>query len=128
MEKNQVRILVVDDDKYLLDIIKIILESEGYIVETAIGGPEAMASLNAQKANLVLLDIRLPGEDGYQVLRQIRLISNVPVIMLTGVAEAASVAQSVELGADGYIRKPISSQELIAIVRNKLKRTTSQNC
>ena len=116
------RILVIDDDEEMLALVQIALEEDGYLVSTANSGQTAISSYSTINPDLVLLDIRMPLLNGYEVLEKIREISNVPVIMLTGVQDANSVAQSLNLGADDYIRKPFSVQEFLAHVRAKLRR------
>ena len=123
--KREIRILVVDDEQYLLDMLKRTLEDEGYDVDCAANGKSALALLTEHKPDLVLLDIKMPGLDGYQVLELIREKSEVPVVMLTGVLEPISVQQSVNLGADDYVRKPFRTRELLARIKNKLRRARS---
>ena len=120
--KRQTRILVVDDEQYILDMLKCTLEDEGYEVDVAADGKSALALLIEYQPDLVLLDIKMPNLNGYQVLELIRKKSEVPVIMLTGVLEAISVHQSVSLGADDYVRKPFRTRELLARIKNKLRR------
>ena len=123
--KRQTRILVIDDEQYLLDMLKRTLEDGGYDVDCAANGKSALALLTEHKPDLVLLDIKMPDLDGYQVLELIRGKSEVPVIMLTGVLEPISVQQSVNLGADDYVRKPFRTRELLARIKNKLRRARS---
>ncbi len=127
MDNNNACILVVDDDRCIAEMIKSALEDEGYSVLLANNGLTALSLFAGQKVDLILLDIKMPGMDGYQVLSEIREKSDVPVIMLTCVHEAEAVARSVQLGADDYVRKPFLIQELIARVRAKLRRTRSLN-
>lgn len=122
MENSSIHIMVVDDDPDLLEMVQEALEVEGYSVITADNGQTALEKIDQEKPNLVLLDIKMPVLDGYQVLQQIRIKSNIPVIMLTGVQEPNSVSQSLDLGADDYIKKPFSVQELMAHIRAKLRR------
>jgi DNA-binding response OmpR family regulator len=122
MIKKPVRILVVDDDHDMLEMVQEALEIEGYSVTLSDNGREALERLTEDNPDLVLLDIRLPGTDGYQVLQQIRATSTVPVIMLTAIQEPHSVSRSLDLGADDYVRKPFSIQELMAHIRAKLRR------
>ena len=124
MNVETAHILVVEDDLYLSDMIKNTLEGEGYTVTEAHDGEAAIKSLKEQKVNLVLLDILLPGTDGYDILQKIRKGSQIPVIMLTGVQETSALAKSLELGADDYIRKPFLPHELTARIRAKLRRYT----
>jgi DNA-binding response OmpR family regulator len=121
MEKKVAHVLVVDDDPFICDVIKNTLEGEDFEVSLAGDGPAALTGLKEKNPDLVLLDIKLPGIDGYEVLRDIRKTSKIPVIMLTGIQEPESVAQSLDLGADDYIMKPFRNRELVARIRAKLK-------
>ncbi|MEW6033826.1 MAG: response regulator [Chloroflexota bacterium] len=123
MEKRT-HILVVDDEKHVLEFVRRALEREGYAVTVAADGNSALALLEEHRPDLVLLDIRMPGLDGYQVLERIRGLSDVPVIMLTGMLEPAAAERSLGLGADDYIRKPFRTQELLARIQTKLRRAT----
>ena len=114
-------ILVIDDDQSVLSLLKAFLEPEGFDVSTATDGSYGMQLLRETKVDLVLLDILMPGPDGYQVLQSIREQSNVPVIMITGIREKDSVIKSLDLGADDYVTKPFKKRELIARIRSKLK-------
>ena len=123
--KRGTRILVVDDDVQILDMLKCTLEDEGYEVDVAADGNSALTLLTKYKPDLLLLDIRMPDLDGYEVLKLIREKSEIPVIMLTGIREPHSVHQSLDLGADDYVPKPFYTRELLARVKNKLKRARS---
>ena len=123
--RRKARILAVDDEQYILDMLKCTLEDEGYNVDVAADGNSALTLLAKRKPDLVLLDIRMPDLNGYEVLELIRQQSDVPVIMLTGVLEPTSVKQSVELGADDYVRKPFLTLELLARIKSKLRRARS---
>jgi DNA-binding response OmpR family regulator len=125
MDNKAAHILVVDDDDYLTDIIKNTLEAENYIITLAHDGREALEALAKLEISLVLLDIRLPDISGYKVLEDIRGKTDMPVIMLTGLTDADSVAESINRGADDYIRKPFLPQELVARVKAKLRRRIS---
>ena len=121
--EKKASILVVDDEEYIQQLLKQVLEIEGFAVTVAADGNSALALLENMATNLVLLDIRMPGLDGYQVLERIRKTSNVPVLMLTGLIEETSLVRSFDLGADDYIRKPFHTASLIAKVRAKLRRS-----
>jgi len=123
MEKRSSCILVVDDDQDMLDMIQEALEIEGYMVIVSDNGQGALEKVVREKPDLVLLDIKMPGLDGFQILKQIRLKSSVPIIMLTGGQEPSFVSRSLDLGADDYIKKPFSIQELLAHIRAKLRRS-----
>jgi DNA-binding response OmpR family regulator len=115
-------ILVVDDNPAILRILKRTLELEGYDVVTAAGGVEAIDAAQKQAPCLVLLDVMMPGVDGYRVLETIRKKSQVPVLMLSALDNFSSREKAVELGADGYIAKPFNRSELLARIRALLKK------
>jgi len=121
-KENQACILVVDDDQNLLRMVSRTLEMEGFQVLTAGDGGSALALLEQHKPDLVLLDILMPGLDGFEVLKRIRQHSSVPVIMLTAINQVTAVRDTIGLGADDYIRKPFSIVELLARIRCKLRR------
>ncbi|MBM7561242.1 response regulator YycF [Fusibacter tunisiensis] len=116
------RILVVDDEKPISDIIKFNLVKEGYDVETAFDGEEALKKVYQFQPDLVLLDVMLPKLDGFQVLRKIREGFSMPVIMLTAKEEEVDKVLGFELGSDDYITKPFGMRELIARVKANLRR------
>lgn len=116
-------VLVIDDDPNVLKLLESTLSPEGYRVIVAADGAYGMALLNEDKPDLVLLDIGMPGPNGYEVLERIRACSAVPVIMLTGTLSTESVQKCLDLGADDYVRKPFSPRELVARIRAKLRKT-----
>ena len=117
------RILVVEDEKSFSDPLAFLLGKEGYEVEVAADGNEAIAKFDKGGADLILLDLMLPGISGTEVCRQIRATSNVPIIMLTAKDDEVDKVVGLELGADDYVTKPYSSRELLARVRAVLRRT-----
>jgi len=116
------RILVVEDDASIREVTAIGLTSAGFGVVTAPDGVEALERFRAEPFDLVLLDVMLPRLDGYEVCRQIRRSSTVPIVMLTARSEAIDVVVGLEAGADDYVRKPFELPELIARVRAALPR------
>ncbi|MCF6461543.1 response regulator YycF [Clostridium sp. Cult3] len=116
------KILVVDDEKSIADIVKFNLEKEGYTVDLAYDGEEAVKKVYEVLPDLVLLDIMLPKKDGFQVLREIRKEFKIPVLMLTAKEEEVDKVLGLELGADDYITKPFSMRELVARVKANLRR------
>ena len=109
-------ILVVDDNPDLLDIVKIILEKSGYIIQTAYSGMEAFSRLEEQKPDLIILDIIMPQMDGLKVLQQLKgnsAYTSIPVILLTVKVQHEDVLEGYRLGADYYIFKPFTSTQLI---------------
>lgn len=121
------KILVVDDEKAIADIIKFNLEKEGYIVDTAYDGEEGIKSVKDLNLDLVILDVMMPKKDGFQVLQEIRADYKFPVIMLTAKEEEVDKVLGLELGADDYITKPFSMRELIARVKANLRRVDFSN-
>ncbi len=116
-------ILVIDDDSFILQLIQNILQPEGYDVIVAADGVYGMTLMRDTKPDLVLLDIMMPGPDGYQVLESIRKHSDVPIIMITAKLDVDSIKQAVDLGADDYVKKPFTPAELVARIHAKLRRT-----
>lgn len=116
------KILVVDDEKSIVDILKYNLAKEGYRPVTATDGYVALEQFEKEKPDLVILDVMMPGMDGYEVCRKIRQTSNVPIIMLTARAEEIDTVLGLEMGADEYVTKPFSMRELMARVRTILRR------
>ena len=115
-QANKGTILVVDDNQDLLDIVKIILEKSGYVVQTAYSGMEVFSRLEEQKPDLIILDIIMPQMDGLKVLQQLKGNSDytsIPVILLTVKVQHEDVLEGYRLGADYYIFKPFTSTQLI---------------
>ena len=117
------RILVVDDERPIAEILKFSFEREGFEVEMAFDGEEAVAKARASHFDLVILDIMLPKLDGFSVCKEIRRFSTVPILMLTAKEDEVDKVLGLELGADDYVTKPFSPRELIARVRAILRRT-----
>ena len=117
-------ILVVDDDRNILAIIELYLRKAGFNVATCDSGNAAMAVFHETKPMLVVLDIMLPGRDGWAILHDIRMESETPVIMLTAKGDTGDRVQGLELGADDYISKPFDAKELIARIKAVLRRAT----
>lgn len=116
-------ILVIDDDRNILAIIEMYLKKAGYTVITCYSGYEAMQIFHGVKPALVVLDVMLPGKDGWAILREIRQETNTPVIMLTAKGDIGERVKGLELGADDYIAKPFDSNELLARIKAVLRRT-----
>jgi two-component system KDP operon response regulator KdpE len=119
------RILVVDDEERMVRFIRLNLEHDGFKVIEAYRGTEALDKLRSGLPNLILLDVMMPDIDGFEVLRMVREISQVPVIMLTAKGEEDDRIRGLELGADDYITKPFSPRELVSRVKAVLRRTES---
>ena len=116
------KILVVDDDKNICELLRLYLEKEGYSVIMCHDGQEAVVKFNALNPDMILLDIMLPSLDGWQVCREIRKKSNVPIIMLTAKGETFDKVLGLELGADDYVVKPFDTKEIVARIKAVLRR------
>ncbi|MBR4027123.1 MAG: response regulator transcription factor [Lachnospiraceae bacterium] len=116
------KILIVDDDNNIAELISLYLTKECYDTKIVNDGEEALTAFEQYKPNMILLDLMLPGIDGYQVCREIRAKSNVPIIMLSAKGEIFDKVLGLELGADDYIIKPFDSKELVARVKAVLRR------
>lgn len=116
------RVLVIDDDVNICELIRLYLEKDGYEVLTVYNGKKGIDSFSEFTPNLVVLDIMLPGADGWQVCREIRKISNIPIIMLTAKGETFDKVLGLELGADDYMVKPFEPKELVARIKAVLRR------
>ena len=117
------KVLIVDDDKNICDLLRLYLEKEGYSVILSHDGEEAVVKFNALKPDIVLLDVMLPGLDGWQVCREIRKKSNIPILMITAKSDTFDKVLGLELGADDYIVKPFASKEVIARIKAVVRRT-----
>jgi len=122
-DQTRYKILAVDDEQRMVRFIQLNLEQDGFQVITAYNGKEALEQVRTQLPDLVLLDIMMPDINGFEVLKKIREVSNVPVIMLTAKGEEDDRIQGLELGADDYITKPFSPRELVSRIRAVLRRT-----
>ncbi len=116
------RILIVEDEESLSEPLAFILEREGYQVTVADDGPKALTAFDRDGADLVLLDLMLPGLPGTEVCREIRTRSQVPIVMLTAKDSEVDIVVGLELGADDYVTKPYSTRELLARIRAVLRR------
>ena len=124
-DKTRYKILAVDDEQRMVRFIQLNLEQDGFEVVTAYNGKEALEQVRTQLPDLILLDIMMPDINGFEVLKKIREVNNVPVIMLTAKGEEDDRIQGLELGADDYITKPFSPRELVSRIRAVLRRTKS---
>jgi len=116
------KILVVDDEPNIIELAKLYLERDGYQVEGVSSGHDALARQSTTKPDLIVLDLMLPDIDGFEVCRQIRAKSNIPILMLTARKEDVDKIVGLELGADDYFTKPFNPRELVARVRAILRR------
>jgi len=116
------RILAVEDDERIRTAVRLALEDEGWIVEEADTGEDALQAFARDPADVVLIDIMLPGIDGFEVCRSIRRASDVPIVMVTARADTHDVVAGLEAGADDYLTKPFAPKELSARIRALLRR------
>jgi DNA-binding response OmpR family regulator len=119
---NKTKILVIDDDVNICELIRLYMEKEGFEVLTIHNGIKAVEAFKSFAPNIVILDIMLPGIDGWQVCREIRKVSNIPIIMLSAKGETFDKVLGLELGADDYVVKPFEPKELVARLKAVLRR------
>lgn len=119
------KILIVDDDINICELLRLYLEKEGYVAEVVTNGLNAVEAFNSTNPDLVLLDIMLPGLDGWQICREIRKTAQTPIIMLTAKGELFDKVLGLELGADDYITKPFETKEVVARIKAVLRRSIS---
>ena len=122
---DPLHLLVVDDDPGVLDLLRRYFTGQGFAVSTAANGAGMRDTLAARQVDLVLLDLGLPGEDGFELTRQLRKDWNGALIIITGRGEAVDRVVGLELGADDYVTKPFDLRELLARVRSVLRRSTT---
>lgn len=120
------KILIVDDDENITELISLYLNKEGYDTKVVHSGNQAFPSFQSYSPNLIILDLMLPGKDGFDVCKEIRQVSNTPIIMLTAKGETFDKILGLELGADDYIVKPFDTKELTARVKAVLRRCSPQ--
>jgi len=125
--KDKSVIMIVDDDPNIAQLVKLYLEKDGYSTVVFSRGDEAMEAFRQNPPGLMILDIMLPGMDGWQVCRAVRQISQIPIIMLTAKDETFDKVLGLELGADDYMTKPFEGKELIARVKAVLRRTSKSD-
>ena len=127
VKKMASKILIVDDDSNICELLRLYLEKDGFDTMIAVDGESAVRLANAEKPDLMLLDIMLPKMDGWQVCREIRKTSQLPIIMLTAKGETFDKVLGLELGADDYVSKPFDTKEVVARVKAVLRRTSYNN-
>ena len=121
MEKNRYHILVVDDDIKIKELIKQFLVEKGLIVSTASDAKEAKEKIEIFSFSLVVLDVMMPGQSGYELTKELKQTKNIPIILLTAKGEVESRIHGLELGADDYLGKPFEPQELLLRIKNVIK-------
>ena len=127
MEKNKFHILVVDDDNKIKDLIGQFLSEKGFIVSTASNAEEAKLKIDIFDFNLIVLDVMMPGQDGYDLTKEIKQSKNIPILLLTAKGEVENRIHGLELGAEDYLGKPFEPQELLLRIKNIIKTSAKQN-
>ena len=123
MENNKFHVLVVDDDNKIRDLIKQFLNENGFIVSTAANAEEAKSKIDIFNFNLMVLDVMMPGQDGYDLTKEIKESRNIPIILLTAKGEVEHRIHGLGLGADDYLGKPFEPQELLLRIKNIIKKS-----
>ena len=121
------RVLLVDDDQSIIEVQKMYFEKEGYQVATCMQGDKAVAAFESFNPDIIILDLMLPGMDGNDICREIRKVSDVPIIMLTARTDTLDKIIGLELGADDYVPKPFEPKELLARVKAVLRRSDKKS-
>ena len=124
MDKTKYHILVVDDDDRIRELVKEYLNENGFTVSTANSAEEAKIRLNYFKFNLLILDVMMPGQNGFELTKEIKKILDVPVMLLTAKGEVEDRILGLELGADDYLGKPFEPKELLLRIKNIIKKTS----
>jgi two-component system phosphate regulon response regulator OmpR len=127
MENNQTHILVVDDDNRIRDLLKEYLRENNFIVSTSENAENAKIKLSYFKFDLVVLDVMMPGQDGYELTKEIKKNTSIPIILLTAKDEVQSRIKGLELGADDYIGKPFEPKELLLRIKNIVNKSNKIN-
>ena len=127
MGKNKYHILVVDDDDKIKELIKQFLTEKNFIVSTASNAEEAKIKINIFDFNLMVLDVMMPGQSGYELTKELKQTRNIPIILLTAKGEVENRIHGLELGADDYLGKPFEPQELLLRINNIIKSNIKQN-
>ena len=127
MEKNRSHILVVDDDDKIRSLIKEFLIAKGFIISTAIDSKDAKSKIEMFNFSLIILDVMMPGQDGYELTKELKETRNTPIILLTAKGEVENRVHGLGLGADDYLGKPFDPQELLLRIKNIIKMSKDPN-
>ena len=127
MEKNKYHILVVDDDDKIKELIKQFLEEKGLIVSTASNADEAKKKVEFFNFNLIVLDVMMPGQNGYELTKELKASKNIPIILLTARGEPENRVHGLEIGADDYLGKPFEPKELLLRIKNIISSNSNEN-
>jgi len=127
MEKNKFHILVVDDDNKIRELIKKFLNDKGFIVSTAMNADDAKNKISIFNFNLIILDVMMPGQSGFELTKELKESKSIPIILLTAKGEAENRIEGLELGADDYLGKPFEPKELLLRIKNIIKKDNNVN-
>ena len=116
-------VLTIDDDTAITELLAMLLRTHGYEVKTANNGEEGVEAIKKMKPHVVILDLMMPGMDGWQVCKNVREFSNVPIVVLSALDDPAMIASALDAGADDYLVKPVSSSILVAHLNRLIRRT-----
>ena len=116
-------VLTIDDDTAITELLAMLLRTHGFEVVTANTGEEGIKAINDTKPHVVVLDLMMPGMDGWQVCKRVRAFSNVPIVILSALDDPALIASALDAGADDYLVKPVSSSILVAHLNRLIRRT-----
>ncbi|NOY99943.1 MAG: response regulator [Chloroflexi bacterium] len=121
-----IRVLAIDDDAAMTELLTLLLQSHGFEIMTANSGPDGIALIRKESPDIVLLDLMMPGMDGWETCRAIRAFNNVPIVILSALDKPGMVASALDAGADDYLIKPVPSSILVAHINNLARRSTGQ--
>ena len=127
MEKNKFHILVVDDDNKIRELIKKFLYDKGFFVSTAMNADDAKNKISIFNFNLIILDVMMPGQSGFELTKELKESKSIPIILLTAKGEAENRIEGLELGADDYLGKPFEPKELLLRIKNVIKKDNNVN-
>ena len=127
MQKIRYHILVVDDDDRIRELVREYLKENKFIISTANSAEEAKIKLDYFKFDLIVLDVMMPGQNGFELTKEIKRVSSVPIILLTAKGEVENRIEGLELGADDYLSKPFEPKELLLRIKNIIKKSTKIN-
>ena len=127
MENNKKHILIVDDDNRIRDLLKDYLSQNDYIVSTAENADQAKERLKYLKFDIIILDVMMPGQNGYELTKEIKKQIKIPIVLLTAKGEVENRIRGLELGADDYISKPFEPKELLLRIRNIISKNKKIN-
>ena len=120
----EIKILAIDDDPAMTELLALLLQSHNFIIETANSGPEGISVIQQNRPDIILLDLMMPEMDGWETCTKIRSFSNTPIIVLSALDSPGMVARALDAGADDYLIKPIPTSLLVAHIKNLARRST----